>query len=81
MPSIFSRLKGKDGPTKLKSKKGSHLDYLKDQLPSKPRWEDAFLRKTVEPDEVQDLVRRCTEELKARGMTSISLLLQLPYPP
>jgi len=73
MPSLFSRLKGKDGPTKIKSKKRGDLDHLADQLPAKPRWEDAFTRKTVDPEEVQDLIRRCTLELKARGMTSISL--------
>ena len=65
MPSIFSRLKGRDG--KSKSKKNANLG-LADQAPKKPRWEDAWTRTTVEPDEVQDLIRRCTEELKARGM-------------
>ncbi len=75
MPGFVSRLKGKDGPTKIKSKKNAHLNQLTDQLPPKPRWEDAFARKTVEPEEIQDLVWRCTEELKARGMTSISLPL------
>lgn len=68
MPSFFSRLKGKDGPNKIKSKKHANLDQLATQEPQKPRWEDAWTRNTVEPEEVQDLIRRCTEELKARGM-------------
>jgi hypothetical protein len=67
MPGLFSRLKGRDG--KLKSKKGT-LDDLANHQPQKPRWEDAWTRKTVEPDEVHQLIRFCTEELKARGMTS-----------
>lgn len=68
MPSIFSRLKGKDGPTKIsKSKKNGNLDHLTNQLPQKPQWEDGFARTTVEPEEVQELVHRCTSELKARG--------------
>jgi hypothetical protein len=69
MPSLFSRLKGRDG--KLKSKKGA-LDQLANQQPQKPRWDDAWTRKTIEPEEVQQLIRFCTEELKARGMTSNS---------
>lgn len=64
MPGLFSRLKGRDG--KLKSKKGA-LDELAEQQQQKPRWEDAWARKTVEPEEVQQLIRCCTEELKARG--------------
>jgi hypothetical protein len=70
MPSLFSRLKGRDG--KLKSKKGA-LDQLANQQPQKPRWDDAWTRKTIEPDEVQQLIRFCTEELKARGMMTSKL--------
>lgn len=67
MPSFFSRLKGKDGPTKASKKKGG-LDDLTDQLPAKPTWTDAWTRTTVEPEEIQELVRGCTVELKSRGM-------------
>lgn len=66
MPSLFSRLKGRDG--KSKSKKGA-LDQP--EQPLKPRWDDAWARKTIDPEEVQQLLRFCTEELKARGMTSM----------
>ncbi|KAH8899411.1 hypothetical protein GQ53DRAFT_777107 [Thozetella sp. PMI_491] len=79
MPSLFSRLKGKDGPNKIKSKKGTHLDALANQLPPKPRWEDAWTRTTLEPEEIQELVRRCTEELKARALDHPFLLL--PFRP
>ncbi|KAK4197871.1 hypothetical protein QBC40DRAFT_298978 [Triangularia verruculosa] len=75
MPSLFSRLKGKDGK---KSKKGQ-LD-LDDQLAKKPRWEgDAWARKTVEPEEVEELLRYSTEELKARALDLPFLLL--PFRP
>jgi hypothetical protein len=68
MPSLFSRLKGKDGPTKLaKSKKNGPQGGVQEAAP-KPAWEDAWLRKTVEPDEVQELLRGCTLELKSRGV-------------
>ena len=70
MPSLFSRLKGRDGATKAKSKKQAQLDQLA-ALSQKPRWDDAWTRTTVEPYEIQELVRLCKEELKARGMISI----------
>jgi len=67
MPSFFSRLKSKDGPTKLsKSKKNAPQGDIQQTAP-KLAWEDAWTRKTVEPDEVQELLRGCTLELKSRG--------------
>ena len=68
MPSFFSRLKGRDGPSKVK--KGAQQPAI-DAAPPKPRWEDAWSRKTVEPQEVQELLRGCTVELKARGTNMI----------
>ncbi|RWA11447.1 hypothetical protein EKO27_g3666 [Xylaria grammica] len=76
MPGLFSRIRGKDG--KLKSKKNGHADSTP-QLPSKPHWEDAYVRTSVEPEEVQDLINRCTVELKARGLDLPFLLL--PFRP
>jgi hypothetical protein len=68
MPGFFSRLKSKDGPTKLaKSKKNTPQGDIQQTAP-KPAWEDAWTRKTVEPDEVQELLRGCTLELKSRGV-------------
>lgn len=69
MPSFFSRLKGKDGPSKVNKKKGALQENV-DVAPPKPRWEDAWTRKTVDPEEVQELLRGCTLELKSRGMAS-----------
>ncbi|KAK1755043.1 DUF1708-domain-containing protein [Echria macrotheca] len=70
MPGLFSRLRGKD-------KKKSQL--VANQLPAKEVWEDAWTRKTVEPDEVHELIRLCTEELKARALDLPFLLL--PFRP
>ncbi|KAI1630882.1 hypothetical protein F4809DRAFT_646963 [Biscogniauxia mediterranea] len=79
MPSLFSRIRGKDGQGRHKSKKNAHLDSLASQLPARPRWDDAYTRTTVEPEEVQELIRRCTEELKARALDHPFLLL--PFRP
>ncbi|QSZ37472.1 hypothetical protein DSL72_008570 [Monilinia vaccinii-corymbosi] len=78
MPSFFSRLKGKDGPTKASKKKGG-LDDLVHQGPAKPTWTDAWMQTTVEPEEIQALVRGCTVELKSRALDLPFLLL--PFRP
>lgn len=67
MPGLFSRMRGKDGQGKTKSKKGSQGEDLTLQLSQRPRWEDAYTRAYVEPDEVCELLRYATDELKARG--------------
>lgn len=67
MAGFFSRLKGKDGPAKVtKPKKGAPTPVT--VALQKPQWEDAWMRKTVEPEEVQELLRGCTLELKSKGM-------------
>ncbi|KUI70330.1 Morphogenesis-related protein MSB1 [Cytospora mali] len=73
MPGLFSRLK-KDG----KSKKNTNADLL-DQQPAEPRWTDAWARTTVEPEEIHELVRRCTEEIKSRALDHPFILL--PFRP
>ena len=48
--------------------------------PPKPLWEgDAWTRKEVEPEEIQDLLRGCTNELKSRALDMPFLLL--PFRP
>lgn len=66
---MFTRRKGKDGKSK---KKGANQEL--DQQPAKPRWTDAWARTSVEPEEIHELVKRCTEEIKSRGMPPISHL-------
>lgn len=65
MTGLFSRLK-KDA----KSRKNTNADFL-DQQPAQPQWTDAWARTTVEPEEIHELVKRCTEEIRSRGMPSI----------
>jgi hypothetical protein len=36
--------------------------------PAKPKWEEAWSLKEVQPEEVQQLIRVCTQEMKSRGM-------------
>ncbi|KAI1064947.1 hypothetical protein LB507_000190 [Fusarium sp. FIESC RH6] len=74
MAGLFSRLKGKDGKSKKKGANDSE-----NEQPTKPQWTDAWARTTVEPEEVHELIRCCTEELKARGLDHPFLLL--PYRP
>ncbi|UKZ65272.1 uncharacterized protein TrAtP1_006466 [Trichoderma atroviride] len=73
MPGIFSRRK-KDG----KSKKNG-LDDSADLVLQKQKWDDAWTRKTVEPEEVRELLCGCTEELKNRGLDHPFFLL--PFRP
>ncbi|KAK5663695.1 hypothetical protein OQA88_4126 [Cercophora sp. LCS_1] len=71
MPNIFSRFRNRDG-----KKKGQNLA---DQLPVKEVWEDAWARKSVEPEEIQELIKLSSEELKARALDLPFLLL--PFRP
>jgi hypothetical protein len=65
MPGIFSRIsKARDA----RLKKKNALNDLTNSLPAKPRWDDAYTRKVVDPEEVVELIRCCSEEIKTRGM-------------
>ncbi|PNY25014.1 Morphogenesis-like protein MSB1 [Tolypocladium capitatum] len=76
MPGLFARFKGRDG---IRSKKKNAISDLANSLPQKPKWDDAYTRKTVEPEEIHELLHCCTEELKARGLDLPFLLL--PFRP
>ena len=66
MPGIFARLKARDG---LRSRKKRAVgDAAAGSQPAKPKWDDAYTRRTVDPEEIHELLHCCTEELKARGM-------------
>lgn len=62
---FFSRVfRSKDSAaTKKQPKQTAALD----PVPAKPKWTDAWQRSEVAPEEVQDLIRGCAQELKARG--------------
>ncbi|MCJ1352458.1 MAG: hypothetical protein MMC33_002442 [Icmadophila ericetorum] len=75
MPFFSSIFKGKEGS----SKKSPIHNGMPQEAPPKPRWADAWLRKDVDPEEVQELLRICTSEMKARALDMPFLLL--PFRP
>lgn len=68
MAGFFSRKKGKDGATKVSKAQKTAAQESLPPAPVKPQWKDAWTRKTVEAEEVQELLRGCTLELKAKGI-------------
>ena len=84
---IFSRLRAKDkeggrvASPRSKKKTNHHANgALPSAPPPKPLWEgDAWTRKEVEPEEIQELVRGCTNEMKSRALDIPFLLL--PFRP
>src|SRR2546421_9651472 len=81
MPGLFAKVfRGKDGAGASKSKRNaSQLDI--DTTPAQPtRWEDAWTRKSVDPSEVQELLRGCTTEIKSRGAYATRKNSDLPCP-
>ncbi|EED12344.1 morphogenesis protein (Msb1), putative [Talaromyces stipitatus ATCC 10500] len=74
--SFFSRVfRGKDSSASKKAAKHTAAE----QVPAKPKWTDAYQRSEVAPEEVQELLRGCTHELKSRGLDIPFLLL--PFRP
>jgi hypothetical protein len=65
MPFFKNVFRSKDGP-RSKSAAGKYADEPVAQ--PKPRWEDAWSRKDVAPEEIQELIHVCTQEMKSRGM-------------
>ncbi|KAE8822770.1 hypothetical protein PTNB85_09047 [Pyrenophora teres f. teres] len=47
--------------------------------PPKPRWEESWTRKDVAPEEIQELIHVCTQEMKSRALDMPFLLL--PFRP
>lgn len=63
--SFFSRVfRSKDSSA---AKKQAKQNAPEETAPPKPQWTDPYLRTEVSPDEVQELLRGCTQELKSRG--------------
>ncbi|CAI7671190.1 unnamed protein product [Penicillium manginii] len=74
---FFSRVfRGKDSSA---TKKHSKPTTTTDTTPARPKWTDAWQRTEVSPEEVADLVRGCSQELKARALNVPFLLL--PFRP
>ena len=84
---FFSKLRSKDkeagGLASPRSKKKANAQTngaIAPVPPPKPLWEgDAWTRKEVEPEEIQELMRACTNELKSRALDMPFLLL--PFRP
>ncbi|KAF2850658.1 hypothetical protein T440DRAFT_517967 [Plenodomus tracheiphilus IPT5] len=75
MPFFKNVFKSKDG-SRAGSKAGHNAEPV---APPKPRWEDAWSRKEVAPEEIQELVHVCTQEMKSRGLDMPFMLL--PFRP
>lgn len=65
MPFFTRVFRGKDSSAAKKAAKSPAIEH--DPTPPTPSWTDAWQRTEVAPEEVQDLLRGCTHELKARG--------------
>ena len=84
---LFSKLRSKDkeggGVAAPRSKKKANTQAngaVVPVPPPKPLWGgDAWTRKEVEPEEIQELLRGCTNELKSRALDMPFLLL--PFRP
>ena len=78
---LFSKLRNKDkeggGGTPRSKKNVASTNRMVPVPPSKPLWEDAWTRKEVEPEEIQELLRGCTHELKSRGEHESSVSIYL----
>ena len=52
---------------KPKDRKKAKENGAANGAPPKPKWEDAWQRTSVDPEEVSELLRGCTHEIKSRG--------------
>ncbi|KAL5337289.1 hypothetical protein BJX70DRAFT_247311 [Aspergillus crustosus] len=75
MPSFTRFFRGKD----FNAKKSSKTPATDHTGPAKPTWTDAWQRTEVGPEEVQQLLRACTQELKVRALQTPFMLL--PFRP
>ncbi|KAF1932136.1 uncharacterized protein M421DRAFT_416863 [Didymella exigua CBS 183.55] len=73
MPFFKNVFKSKDP-----SRSGSKAEASSQPAP-RPRWEDAWSRKDVAPEEIQELAHVCTQEMKSRAVDMPFILL--PFRP
>ena len=69
MPFFRNVFKPREG-SRSASKAGKYADRQNGGpvVPPKPRWEEAWSRKDVAPEEIRELIHVCTQEMKSRGM-------------
>jgi hypothetical protein len=79
MPFFKNVFKSKEG-SRFASKAGKYADQQNGGpvVPPKPRWEEAWSRKDVAPEEIQELIHVCTQEMKSRG-TMVSVFKHTPF--
>ncbi|KAF2739160.1 hypothetical protein EJ04DRAFT_354244 [Polyplosphaeria fusca] len=78
MPFFKNVFRSKDG-SRSASKAGKHNDGSHAAALPKLRWEDAWSRKDVAPEEIQELIHVCTQEIKSRALDLPFMLL--PFRP
>lgn len=80
MPFFRNVFKSREG-SRSASKAGKYADQQNGGpvVPPKPRWEEAWSRKDVAPEEIQELIHFCTQEMKSRALDMPFLLL--PFRP
>jgi hypothetical protein len=70
MPFFANIFKGKDAAARRHARENGAAQLE----PAKPqRWDDAWQRKEIEPEEVQELLSCCTQEIKSRGERSVGI--------
>jgi hypothetical protein len=69
MPFFKNVFKSKDG-SRAASKAGKHGNHVESVAQPKPRWEESWSRKEVAPEDIQELIHVCTQEMKSRGTQS-----------
>ena len=70
---LFSRFKNKGAQPATKSKTQPDLTNGRPAAPQKPRVEVSWNSKTVDPDDVVELIHLCTAEMKSRGESVVSV--------
>ncbi|KAF3124635.1 hypothetical protein TWF703_011241 [Orbilia oligospora] len=75
--SFLKALRGKGSPGKAKKSKGS--DNQPTQAVAAPVYQDPWEKTLVTPDEICELVKACTTEIKSRGLTAPFFIL--PFRP
>jgi hypothetical protein len=69
MPFFKNVFKSKDG-SRSASKAGKYGDAAQPVAPPKLRWEESWSRNDVAPEEIQELIHVCTQEMKSRGTSA-----------
>ncbi|KAJ4287941.1 hypothetical protein N0V90_011956 [Kalmusia sp. IMI 367209] len=73
---FFKKVFGSKDGSRAASKAGRHDDSLP-VAPPKPRWEESWSRKEVAPEDIQELIHVCTQEMKSRGMHAFDTFIPL----